>query len=47
MTFANGDEFAGDWVEDNRTGEGVYISANGDRYEMRYSNITRSLTILF
>ena len=28
-----GDKYKGDWVEDVRTGRGVYTLANGDRYE--------------
>ncbi len=30
MTYANGDKYMGDWVEDNWTGQSVYIFANGD-----------------
>ncbi len=47
MTFADGDKYTGDWVIDNRTGHGVYFFANGDQYEMRYSNITCYLTMLY
>ncbi len=32
-----GDEYTGDWLDDKRTGEGIYNFANGDRYEWRYS----------
>ncbi|KAJ9530226.1 hypothetical protein QJQ45_023519 [Haematococcus lacustris] len=28
--FANGDMYAGQWVDDRRTGRGIYFSANGD-----------------
>ncbi len=45
MTFVNGDKYTGDWVKGNRTGAGVYIFANGNRYEMRCSNITCCLTM--
>jgi len=40
MNYADGDKCTGDWVDDVRTGEGVYIYANGDRYEVTYSKIT-------
>ncbi|CAF4933368.1 unnamed protein product, partial [Rotaria sp. Silwood2] len=41
-TDANGasSKYTGDWIDDVRTGQGVYIWANGDRYELRYSQIT-------
>ena len=32
-----GDMYEGDYVDDMRTGQGVYIYANGDRYELSYS----------
>ncbi|CAF1281789.1 unnamed protein product [Adineta steineri] len=32
-----GDTYEGDWIEGNRTGQGVYISANDNQYELRYS----------
>ena len=35
--YANGDKYTGDWIDDIKTGHGVYIYANGDRYELRYS----------
>ena len=31
--FASGNKYVGDWVEDNRTGQGVLTYTNGDRYE--------------
>ena len=34
---ASGDKYKGDWVEDVRTGQGVYIWPNGGRYEWRCS----------
>jgi hypothetical protein len=37
MDFGNGDKYTGDWVDDARTGQGIYIFVNGDRYELRYS----------
>jgi len=39
MDYANGDKYTGDWLEDKQTGQGVYIFANGDRYQMRCSYI--------
>jgi hypothetical protein len=33
-----GDIYEGDYVEDVRTGEGVYIFANGDRYEGQFKD---------
>ena len=33
MDHANGDKYTGDWVDDVKTGNGVYIFANGDRYD--------------
>ncbi|CAF4042965.1 unnamed protein product [Adineta steineri] len=36
MEFANGDKYTGIWVEGTRTGQGVFIYANSDRYESRY-----------
>jgi hypothetical protein len=44
MTFDNGDKYTGDWVEGKRTGQGVYIFGDGDRYEIRCSKITCCLT---
>ncbi len=41
MNYANGDKYTGNWVDDARTGEGVYIFANRNRYQSRYSQITR------
>ena len=41
MNYTNGDKYIGDWIEDNRTGRGVYTWADGDRYEMPYSQIFR------
>jgi hypothetical protein len=40
---ANGSssKYVGDWIDGNMTGYGVYTFANGDRYELRYSPITR------
>ena len=39
MNFANGEKYTGDWCHGLRTGTGVYIFSNGDRYELRYSII--------
>jgi hypothetical protein len=37
MEYANGDKYSGVWVDDNITGQGVYIWTSGDRYELSYS----------
>ena len=34
-----GEKYSGDWVDGVRTGYGVYVYANDDRYELRYSEI--------
>jgi hypothetical protein len=34
MDFSDGDKYTGDWVDGNRTGQGVMVSADGDRYEL-------------
>jgi hypothetical protein len=39
MDYANGDNYTGDLLEGNQTGQGVYMFASGDRYQMRCSNI--------
>ena len=38
MTFANGDKYEGDFVNDVRSGDGKYIWANGDTYEGEFYN---------
>ncbi|CAF3082696.1 unnamed protein product [Rotaria sp. Silwood2] len=46
--WGNRYEYTGDWIDGVRTGQGVYIYANGDRYELRYSQITcQSILIHF
>jgi hypothetical protein len=35
--FANGDTYTGDWVNDQKAGQGVFTSVDGERYERRYS----------
>ena len=39
--FVNGDKYVCDWVEDNRTGQGVLTLPNGDRYERCCSAMPR------
>lgn len=34
-----GAKYIGDWVNGKRTGSGIYIYADGSRYESRYSHI--------
>ena len=33
MTYANGDTYFGDWVDDKMTGKGTFTWKNGDKYE--------------
>jgi hypothetical protein len=37
--YANGDKYIGDWIDDRRTGQGVFTWINGNRYEKKYSEI--------
>jgi hypothetical protein len=37
MDYAIGDKYIGIWVNDNRTGQGIYTWSSGDRYELIYS----------
>ncbi len=34
MEYASGNKYTGDWVDGNRTGQGVLVWADGDRYEL-------------
>ena len=36
IEFPNGDTYRGDYVAEQRTGQGVYTWANGDRYEGQF-----------
>ncbi|CAF4150246.1 unnamed protein product [Adineta steineri] len=38
MEYANGDKYTGIYVENNITGQGVYIHANGSRYEGQWKD---------
>jgi hypothetical protein len=38
--FVDGHKYVGDWIDDNRTGQGVFTWANGARYEKEYSQIS-------
>jgi hypothetical protein len=38
MDFAIGDKYTGDWVENNRTGQGILIFASGNRYEGQFKD---------
>jgi hypothetical protein len=40
MYFANWNKYVGDWIDDNRTGQGVFTWANGDRYLKKYSEMS-------
>jgi hypothetical protein len=41
MDFANGDSYTGIWVDDKKTGPGLFTSPGGTTYTIRYSHITR------
>jgi hypothetical protein len=38
--FANGRKYTGGWVDDKQSGQGVLTWMNGERYELRYSQIS-------
>ncbi len=38
--YADGRKYTGDMMNDKFEGQGVYIWTNGDRYEMRCSQMT-------
>jgi len=42
-----GDKYIGDWIHDFRTGQGVYIYANGNRYENVRTNQFKTDLCLF
>ena len=33
LDYANGDSYTGIWVDDQRTGQGIFTSFDGFRYE--------------
>ena len=35
-TLASGDKYTGDWVDDQRTGHGIYTWPDGNRYEGQF-----------
>ncbi len=37
--YNSGNKYTGDWVDDQITGQGIFTWANGERYEMRYSQM--------
>ncbi len=37
LYYADGDKYTGDFVNDKKEGEGIYIWGNGNRYEVRDS----------
>ncbi len=39
---ANGDKYTGGWVEDKKSGHGVFIWFTGDRYEGQYKDDMRN-----
>ncbi len=40
-TYANGDKYEGDWVNDRRQGKGIFTHAYGDKYEGDWINDQR------
>jgi hypothetical protein len=38
MDYASGDSYTGIWVDDNRTGHGVYTWPSGNRYEGQFKD---------
>ncbi len=38
MNYANGNNYKGDWVDDERRGNGVFTSSNGNRYEGQFKD---------
>jgi hypothetical protein len=38
IDFATGDKYTGDWLDDAGTGQGVYISSSGNRYEGQFKD---------
>jgi len=37
-TFADGDQYVGEWKDNNRHGQGTYTYANGDKYVGEYKD---------
>ncbi len=38
--YTDGSKYAGDWVNDQKVGQGVFTWPHGDRYEIRYSQMS-------
>ena len=38
LTFANGDKYDGEFIDDEFEGQGVFTWANGDKYEGQFKN---------
>ncbi len=38
--FASGNKYSGDWINDQKSGQGIFTWTNGDRYEMIYSQMS-------
>lgn len=36
--YSNGDKYEGEWLNDDKNGQGVYYYANGDVYEGEWMN---------
>ena len=41
-TYANGDQYVGDWANGHKHGHGVWTLKNGDRYEGHFFNDARN-----
>ncbi len=37
--YTNGNKYKGDWVNDQKVGQGVFTWSDGDRYEIKYSQM--------
>ena len=37
--YADESRYTGDWIDDQKMGQGVFIWSNGDRYETRNSQM--------
>jgi hypothetical protein len=36
-SYSDGSKYVGDWVDDQKVGQGVFTLPDGERYEMRHS----------
>ena len=38
--YAKGKKYVGDWIDDKRTGQGVFTWPDGNRFEKKYSQMS-------